>query len=688
MKTIIKSIFPVLGAAALLAACDENSWNDKLDGFETPQPGSAVQTMTYTLTPADYTKIATKAPYTTGADDETLAALAAIGASDAFATEAEALEIIPKFLRDSTNNFFALANGSAIKVTYNVTANLPAELVALRSNVTTYTVTTDDYKSAWGSDEDYIDAYAPDAPASRGIPSALRANYPDAKAGDYVVVNYNEATENPIFGTIGGGGDEPGFELTEQLNDIALDDQVEVNGVVTAVDKRGFVLTDLGGSILCYQGSGYDPESVAVGDYVTISGEITSYGTAFQLDLTQCEYSVVGAGSYTFPSPKGYTYDMVCEAVKRTGNYTAEYVSIVAKAKISGNYINFEFAEGTDAQGSGYQVPDDIKAQLADGVEYRVCGYFVSVSSGKYFNIVITSLESMTNVSTASVASVPTATTKAAIYAFNGTSWSVPANTIVLQPSDYTAMGQTYGNLSGNLPGQLLPIYLKQTYPYAAADDNIIVAYKYYASGVNSIDAKSYTFDGTNWIEDKGATTAQFVKQSGFWMYNPSVVITLPYARNTDPSYTYYMACVNWVFDNVGKEMGGTSLASSPFIDYRGNAEFYSGASAYYGNVDVRATTAVNNAPEGYEGYDGLTPDEITLLVKKRFATQTMPGALSAIHPDATPIDGMDVTYTVNFTVYDGAATEAQIVFVVSGAGQFKYQSSTNFIADGEDADW
>lgn len=686
MKSIIKSTILAAGALVLFTACDENSWNDKLDGFEVPQPGPGAETLTYTLTDADYTKIATKKPYITDADDETKAQLLAIGNDFAFATEAEALKYVPMFLRDSTNNFYALANGSAIKVTYNVLANMPAEVQNIRRNTSTYDVTQADYQKAWGSDEDFIDAYAPDAPASRAIPSLLRTNFPDAVSGDYVVVNYNEATENPIFGTV-GGGDTPAVELTDVLGDIALEDQIEVTGVVTAIDNRGFVLTDNGGSILCYQAKDYDINTVSVGNVVSISGEVSAYGTGFQLDLAVSDYNVMGTTEYTYPTPREYTVAMIEQAVKRSDNATAEYVTFTGKASV-GSYINFILSDESQAQGSGYQVPDAVKATLVDGATMKVTGYFVSVSSGRYFNVVITSAEVVSAAATAkSVASVPTSTAKAAIYEFNGSSWSTPANTVVLQPADYTAMGQSYGNLSGTLPEELLPIYLKNNYPYAAIDDEITVAYKYYASGSTVISAKAYKFDGSSWTELKGATTSQFVRQNGFWLYNPSVIINLPYARNTDPSYTYYMGNVQWVYDNISVPMGATSMAEAPFIDYRGNAEFYSGASAYYGNVDIRATAAKNNAPEGYTGYDGMTDEEITFTLQKRFCTETMPGALSIIHPDARPIDGMDVTYTINFVAYTGAAEDVTVVYKVSGPGQFQYVSCTWF-TNGEDADW
>ena len=50
-----------------------------------------------------------------------------------------------------------------------------------------------------------------------------------------------------------------------------------------------------------------------------------------------------------------------------------------------------------------------------------------------------------------------------------------------------------------------------------------------------------------------------------------------------------------------------------------------------------------------------------------------MPGALSMLHGDAKPIDGIDVIYTINFSVYDGTTTTAYVArFKVVGQGKFE----------------
>lgn len=684
----------------MLSACDENSWNDKLEGFEEPPTYSKTETINYTLTAADYASIASNSTNKSIAEaatdpDLNAEALAAIGANGTFATKEQARVFIPALLQSSSFPYFALNDGSSLKVTYNVASDLPDQVKDINRGVEQYTLTEDDYKMAWGSDDDYINGFAPMLPASKNLANVVADVWDGYDAGTYVVVTYNEASVNPIFGTVGGGDTPPApaFEPTSVIATAKEGDNITIKGYVTAISTRGFIVTDNSGSLLCYQNSGFDPESVTIGSQVEVSGAVALYSGGLQIAITADSYTVTGTGEYTYPAPAFKTTQDIVDLCNSTASgYTATYVSFTGKLAISGNYMNV-ILDGTDEkQGSLAYVTNDLKAGLVDGNTYTFTGYFTYVTSkGKYFNLFLTSYKEAGKAAvTARRAPVNTIETTplTALYYFDGSKWSVPANTYVLTPGDYTMMGQTYGNLSNDGPTTLLPIFLKTKYPFAAVDDAMTVVYKYYANSETKYRATQFIYNGTEWTVNAGAVTEQFTRTDGSFRYNPSVILTLPYARNTDPSYTYYMACVDWVFEAICKPMGDTSLTSGEyFIDYRGNAEFYSGASAYYGNVDIRATSAKSHCPEGYTGYDGLTDEQITLLMKKRFCTETMLHALEKLNADAMPNDGMEVTYTINFTAYDGAANEEQVVYIVTAPGKFKYKSST-WVSDGEDADW
>lgn len=700
MKLYKSSHLLLLACTALLAGCSENSWNDHLDGFEKPGIGTGVENVTYTLTDADYKSIASnsanKALATT---EEAQAALSAIGKNGCFANEEQARLYLPAFLGDQNFPYFNLANGSGIKVEYNIAEQIPETVARINEGVPQYRIDEQGYQYVWGSDDDYINAFAPMKPASKGIPQVLADVYDDAEDGDMIYVNYNETGVNPIFGTV-GGGDVPEWTMTDVIGTSADGSSISIRGIVTGICTRGFIVTDASGSILCYQASGFDMSAVSIGSHVNVDGSVSKYNDGLQIAITAENYNVVDEGTYDYPAPVVYDAAKMTAAASRTGDFTAEYITFTATVKETKNgdrtYTNLIVDGLENPQGSAYQVPSYFKEMMVDGTTHKFTGYFVAVSgsSTKYINLLITDIDGKKSARRRVVRRAPVgeiaSTAKAALYQFSGNTWKEVANTVVLQPSDYTAMGYNYGNFSGTVNPALIPTWLRNSLPYAADGDKKNVVYLYYANEVTSVEARQYILSEGEWKANPymQPITDQFVRKDNVWMFNPSVELTLPYERNTDPSYTYYMACVEWVYENICVPMGDTSITSGKyFIDYRGNAEFYSGASAYYGNVDIRASSAKSHMPEGYKGYDGLSDDQITLLMKKRFSTEVLPAALKKLHSDAAPIEGMEVTYTIHFTAYDGAASEETIVYTVTAPAEFTYTSST-WASDGQDADW
>lgn len=681
MKFINIKSLALLASAVALTGCGENAWNNNLDGFEVPPVYSDTETINYTLTAADYSTLSTLPANTAlAATQEEKTALKAIGTNHCFTSEDEARKYLPAFFAYKGFPYFTLNDGSSIKVTYAVGAEAPKEVVAINNTTKEYRVSEEDYIGVWGSDEDYISAFAPMNPASANLPALLKAAYPDAQAGDYVVANYNEANTNPIFGSV-NGGETPEFELTDVIGKAASGDELSVKGIVTGISTRGFVITDNSGSICYDSGSNtFADDLITIGAQVEASGTVSTYNRCLQIGKDQ-SYTVVGTGNYTYPAPVIYDGAKVTAACDATGDLLAQYVQLEGTLSISGNYYNIAI-EGTEKQGSVYYAPSYIKEQLTDGETYTFTGYFVAVTGkGQYFNILLTGVKGKTTTFRAPVGVVETVG-KNAIYCFDGSKWSVPASTLVLQPADYVAMQQKYGNLSGTLPQTLLPIYLKQTLPYAQEEDAEIVAYKYYNGSTTSYEASKFEFANGEWAmaANENLVTDRFNRINGKWAFDPSVTLTLPAGRSQPLSTLYFQACVDWVYENIDKPLGATSITSGVgYVTSYGNNEYYSGASAYQGNVDIRASAALTQYPEGYAN---MSDDEIVETMKSRFCYKTFPAALAKIHSDAVPIEGMEVLYTINFTAYTGSATEYQVVYKVVGPAQFEFVSC-NWWADG-----
>lgn len=673
----IKS-FMLLAGALVVTGCSENAWNDKLNGFEVPPVYDKAETVTYKLTDADYKTIAglsaNKALATT---DEEKDALAAIGTNFCFANKEQARLYLPALFTQSTFPYFALNQGSSIKVEYAISNGISAETDAINAGTPEFKLSEENYQSVWESEDNFINGFAPEKPAASYLPRLLKELYADAEAGAYAVVNYNQSATNPIFGTISGGEEPEEWTMTDVIKDLKVGDEANVRGVVTGISTRGFVVTDASGCSICYdQGSGFNDDALTIGSQVNITGEVGSYSRCLQISVDPT-YEIVGTQAYTYPAPTVYDGAAVTAACEEEGDFLAQYISLEAKIVVSGNYINLDI-DGTEYQGSVYNAPDFVKSKLNDGETVTLNGYFVCISGkAKYFNILVTGIggtpiSKAKGMMKAPVVEVET-TAQNAIYQYDGSKWAVPANTVVLQPSDYTAMDQKYGNLSGTLDKTLLPAYLNANYPYAAADDQKTVVYKYYNGSTTSYKSALFIFNGTSWTLGD-LITEQFSLNDKGWMFNPSVTLTLPAVKGDATSAAYFQACVDWVYETIDIPLGSTGIKSGiGYVTSYGNNEYYSGTSAYQNNIDLRADAARGQYAAGYEG---MTDDEVVALEKKRFCHESFPAALSKLHPDADVVAGMDVLYTITFSAYYGTSTKVYTgVWKVVSKGKFEFVS-------------
>ncbi len=664
MKTNI--LLPGAAALLLLASCSENYWNDhELDGFKVPEI-TDVKTIDYTLTPADYSTLAANATNKALAGDALAAQLKAVGSQAYFTDLITAREYVPALLSDPSFPFFTLTDGSAIKLTYRTATGLPAD-VALAAASETYVVTDEDYQAAWGSSTDYVSAYAPSKDAAKFIPALLAKAYPDAPEGSLVVASYNQADTDPVFtaAPLPPSGD---YELSNTIGDCTEGEQIDITGYVTALCTSGFIATDASGSIFVYMGSSFDLDSYAVGDQVTISGEISSYNRGLQVAGSSASIEITGKGSYTYPAPFDFTGADLDAALGREGAELALYGSMTGTVVVSGNNINISVAGAETAMGGVYYAIDSQKALLTDGAEVTVTGYFIAIAGKRYCNFVATAITpSSRSAAPLSRASVEIASRQVnTMYRLSGGRWSAASDFTVLAHSDYQAMGQRYDNLSNDTPELFIPRYCDVNFPYATEGDSRYIVYNYYASSATTRRCAYLTFDGTSWNIDNGITTetSQFVMTGGKWIYDPNVTITLPAGRGVEISTLYFQACVDWVAANIDKPTGATYVTSY------GNNEYYTGASAYQGNVDLRPSSARAQYAAGYEG---MTDDEVVALMKKRFAEEVFPQALAAIHPDAAPIPGVEVIYTINFSVYTGVTTPYTIRYRVAAPATFEF---------------
>lgn len=670
MKTIIKKSL-LLGVVAFsMVSCKENSWNDTyLDGFVGGPDMSNVQTLAYTLTNDDYKNLADNSANKAKASEAGVSnELEAVGTLHYLNDAIAPADYIPNFLSDPDFQYFTLSEGSAINVTYKIAQDLPEEMVGMNA-AAVYDVTTADYQESYGSDENYAESFSPAAPASGNIPRILKANFPSAQSGNYVVVNYNNSETSPVFGNV--------EEKEETIADAQEGKTMTLKGVVTAICNQGFILSDNTASILVYKGKNYD-KAYVVGDYVEVSGEVGVFNNGLQFGESTT-ITKLGTEPVKYGTPKVYTGADMDAALNPGVDFLAVYCTLKATVSVSGTYYNFSVAGATAANGSFYQLTDAQKAMLEDGKEYEITGYFISVSKSngvpKFFNVIPVEVKAagaaVRSVKTRAVAQIASTATSA-LYLYDGSKWAAVSDVTVLQPADYLQMGVD-GALTEDQAATMIPMFLAKTYPYAAEKTKKYVLYSF--KNGEDVDQRSveYTYDGEKWVDSIShegviSETNQFVFKGGAWKMDPSIELTLPVGKNKPTSTWFYQAVVDWVKNNVAD--------GADYVDSYGTAEYYSGCSSYQGNVNINMDY---DAIKGNSHYAGMSPEEIEALMKKRFEEETGPGALSTLYPDMSPIGDLQPTVTITFTAWcTGKVNKVYtIVFKCVEKGKFEFVSCT-----------
>ena len=117
--------------------------------------------------------------------------------------------------------------------------------------------------------------------------------------------------------------------------------------------------------------------------------------------------------------------------------------------------------------------------------------------------------------------------------------------------------------------------------------------------------------------------TSQFVLRDGKWQLDPSVTLTLPAGRNQPASQAFFQPCVDWVLDNVPD--------GAKYVTSYGNNDYYTGASAYQGNFDFRASSAKTQCPDVY---GSMSDEEVVRTEQMHFEREVGPGVLAQLYPE------------------------------------------------------
>lgn len=167
---------------------------------------------------------------------------------------------------------------------------------------------------------------------------------------------------------------------------VANESIVNVQGLVTAVNSRGCVLSDETGYVYIYNGSNLNVE---VGDYIKVTGTRGEFNKADQIEGPSV--IVVSSGNpVSYPEPKvldGSAADSFVSSPE------AGYVQITGELSVSGSYYNVIIPGAGSAQGSISYPRDSDTIKQYDGTTVTVSGYYVGISGSRYLNIMLTDIK-------------------------------------------------------------------------------------------------------------------------------------------------------------------------------------------------------------------------------------------------------------------------------------------------------
>ncbi len=496
MKNYIFNSAIAAGLVLSLASCGENTWNDKyLDGFEGGVDYNKPSKVEgeYTLTAADY-KAISKAILATGeltaaeeAEAKGIETLMAFDKNGFF----PASIAVPYLLATPTFPYYLDAVGSNSAITYDEYDEVPAELAQLGA-AGSYKVSKADYQGVWGSDENYIDAFAPAHTAEAALPAILLNGVANAKEGDYVKVSYNSASTNPVFGNVGEDNSPKTYlneTFAEGMGDFTLDN-VKLPEGSTYVWKHD-----------TYKGDSYMKASAYVGGSSKAS---EGWLLSPEMKLSANANAVL-------------TYDQAWKNFASVAD--AKVQATVWVKEVGGTWVEVKgdnFPENTsyDFYNSG---KIDLSAFNGKNIQVGFKYTSTTASSGTWEvkNVVVAdaaALAAAAKQSRAAVADVPSVVENV-VYYFDGSKWAPATGVSMLNPADYDAMGFKNNSLSD--ADVYIPMYLKSKLPYALSDDQRYVVYNN-----NKVDL--FVFDGSVWTLNNNAretVKARFNRKSTGWTF-------------------------------------------------------------------------------------------------------------------------------------------------------------------------
>ena len=180
--------------------------------------------------------------------------------------------------------------------------------------------------------------------------------------------------------------------VINKISDITAAGTYTVEGTIVAKSKRGFIVGD-GTGYVYYFNSSYDPTDYDLGDEVKLSGSVVVYGGVFEFN-NSTTISDASGSNYASEEPTVLTgADMDARVASTTPAQLSSFVQYEGTLSVSGTYYNITNIDGATTALGSISFPLNIDFTALDGKKVKVTGYYVGISSSKYYNTMIGSIE-------------------------------------------------------------------------------------------------------------------------------------------------------------------------------------------------------------------------------------------------------------------------------------------------------
>lgn len=593
-----KVIFYLTIILLILSSCNPlDKIYDEMDAKDTGYKNSVA----LTLAAADYTAIGTLANSANPAD------ATFIKSKMFFNDVIPAATYIPPYL---AKKYPALSLGSSAMVTYNYSGAMPEDLVAY-TTAETYTLRKSDYVSVDNvlqATKYFSPKYAPEV----YIPEILADNIASPANGDLRLVTYDYSTGDPVV-DFANTTDVPMWQENFDAN----------LGSFTPYSQVGAQV---------WTWASFSPQYAKMSGYASGNQDNEDWLISSAIDLTD-----VPTVSFNFR-----------EAYKLYTTATADQLSVLVSTNWDGTQAGI--ATATWNLLSGYPLPTGLDWTFVESGKINFSAYKDQTIhiAFKYVSTTVGAATWEVDWAKLLVPGIPVygtaPLTYKTFYQYNGATskWEKAKDLYYLNNSDYDAMGApgTYNNFSSSeLPQDYIPALLKQKYPLAGQDFEVIVVYKYF-EGTTMTLADRYMFNNGGWestysfVEPR---TSQFLFSNTGWVFDPTVAFKM--------AAPDYQLIVDWVKLNIGADK----------VDTYGTQEWYTGAGSYYANFDLR--------PGKWDNVEFTTwEDAVTYAIGSVLLPGKYPSAV-------TQVSGIDVKYVVSFVTYNGAYANYTWTFKCTKSG-------------------